>query len=418
MIKLYSLGGSGENGRNCYAIEWSEGIILLDCGVKREINENGIGDYPVLTKELVSKLKFVLLSHAHEDHSASLPLIYSMGYRGKVYASSPTANSTPNFMNKWKNFVKENNGVIPFSEEDVAKVEFETLNIGLNNIDGVEITVGRSGHVVGGIWFIVNVEGKKIFYSGDIVSEPMLLHNDKPSQVDAAILNCAYAGKILKQSQQYEILLNSVKETLSIGGKAVLPLPPNGRGCDIYKFLCENIKDIPLYVDKEIIDNYKKLSDMTEWVKNIDGSLVSENVVCIATMEDREEVCLKDEPAIILTQDGMLTAVQGKYYFERLKEDSRNKVIITGHAAKGTIGAEIFNEEYSINNSVNLQKDHIIFKVHFDDVDVMKFNNYLKSKTIILFHSNKEKTVNVISNLNEAGVKAMCLAPGTSYDLV
>lgn len=418
MIKLYSLGGSGENGRNCYAIEWSEGIILLDCGVKREINENGVGDYPVLTKELVSKLKFVLLSHAHEDHSASLPLIYSMGYRGKVYASSPTANSTPNFMNKWKNFVKENNGVIPFSEEDVAKVEFETLNIGLNNIDGVEITVGRSGHVVGGIWFIVNVEGKKIFYSGDIVSEPMLLHNDKPSQVDAAILNCAYAGKILKQSQQYEILLNSVKETLSIGGKAVLPLPPNGRGCDIYKFLCENIKDIPLYVDKEIIDNYKKLSDMTEWVKNIDGSLVSENVVCIATMEDREEVCLKDEPAIILTQDGMLTAVQGKYYFERLKEDSRNKVIITGHAAKGTIGAEIFNEEYSINNSVNLQKDHIIFKVHFDDVDVMKFNNYLKSKTIILFHSNKEKTVNVISNLNEAGVKAMCLAPGTSYDLV
>ena len=176
MIKLYSLGGSGENGRNCYAIEWSEGVILLDCGVKREINENGVGDYPVLTKELVSKLRFVLLSHAHEDHSASLPLIYSMGYRGKVYASSPTANSTPNFMNKWKNFVKENNGVIPFSEEDITKVEFETLNIGLNNIDGVEITVGRSGHVVGGIWFIVNVEGKKIFYSGDIVSEPMLLH--------------------------------------------------------------------------------------------------------------------------------------------------------------------------------------------------------------------------------------------------
>ncbi|MBC5625484.1 MBL fold metallo-hydrolase [Clostridium sp. NSJ-49] len=417
MIKLYSLGGSGENGRNCYAIEWSEGVILLDCGVKREINENGVGDYPVLTKELVSKLRFVLLSHAHEDHSASLPLIYSMGYRGKVYASSPTANSTPNFMNKWKNFVKENNGVIPFSEEDITKVEFETLNIGLNNIDGVEITVGRSGHVVGGIWFIVNVEGKKIFYSGDIVSEPMLLHNDKPHEVDAAILNCAYAGKILKQSQQYEILLNSVKETLSIGGKAVLPLPPNGRGCDIYKFLCENIKDMPLYVDKEIIDNYKKLSDMTDWVKNIEGSLDSGNVVCIDTMEDREEVCLKDEPSVILTQDGMLTAVQGKYYFERLKEDSRNKVIITGHAAKGTIGAEIFNDEYCKNNLVKLQKGHVIFKVHFDDVDVVEFNEYLKAKTIILFHSNKDKTVNVISNLANTGVSAMCLSPGESYNL-
>ena len=109
------------------------------------------------------------------------------------------------------------------------------------------------------------------------------------------------------------------------------------------------------------------------------------NIVSISTMEEREEVCLKDEAAVILTQDGMLTAVQGKYYFERLKEDERNKVIITGHAAKGTIGAEIFNEEYAKNNSVNLQKDHIIFKVHFDDVDVVEFNKHLKCKNYSTF---------------------------------
>ena len=134
-------------------------------------------------------------------------------------------------------------------------------------------------------------------------------------------------------------------------------------------------------------------------------------------MEEREEVCKKDEPAVILTQDGMLTAVQGKYYFERLKSDSRNKVIITGHAAKGTIGAEIFNEEYCKNNSVNLQKDHIIFKVHLDDADVVLFNQYLQAKTIVLFHSTKERTVNVIENLSKEGANAMCLSPGESYEI-
>lgn len=417
MIKLYSLGGSGENGRNCYAIEWSEGAILLDCGVKREITEYSVGDYPVLTQEFVSKLKFVLLSHAHEDHSAALPLIYSLGYKGKVYASGPTANSTPNFMNKWKNYVKDNNGTLPFNDEHIASVDFGVLDIGVNTIDGVNIKVGRSGHVVGGTWFIVTVEGKEIFYSGDIVAEPMLLHNDMPSKVDAAILNCAYAGRIMKQSEQYKILLNSVKETLSIGGKVMLPLPPNGRGCDIYKFLSDNIKDIPFYVDKEILDNYDKLLTMTDWIKEIEHNSSSQNIVSISTMEEREEVCLKDEAAVILTQDGMLTAVQGKYYFERLKEDERNKVIITGHAAKGTIGAEIFNEEYAKNNLVNLQKDHIIFKVHFDDVDVVEFNKHLNAKTIVLFHSNKDKTVNVISTLKDNGVNAMCLAPGESYSL-
>ena len=299
MIKLYSLGGSGENGRNCYAIEWSEGAILLDCGVKREITEYNVGDYPVLTQEFVSKLKFVLLSHAHEDHSAALPLIYSLGYKGKVYASGPTANSTPNFMNKWKNYVKDNNGKLPFNDEHIASVEFGVLDIGLNTIDGIDVKVGRSGHVVGGIWFMVSVEGKEIFYSGDIVAEPMLLHNDMPSKVDAAILNCAYAGRIMKQSEQYKILLNSVKETLSIGGKVMLPLPPNGRGCDIYKFLSDNIKDIPFYVDKEILDNYNKLLTMTDWIKEIEHNIPSQNIVSITTMEEREEVCLKDEAAVI-----------------------------------------------------------------------------------------------------------------------
>ena len=417
MVKLYAIGGSGENGRNCYAVEWSDGAILLDCGVKREINGDKIGDYPLLTKDFVSKIKFVLLSHAHEDHSAALPLLYNLGYEGKVYASNPTATSALKFVNKWRNFVKDNNGTTPFSDEDVEKINFGILNIGSNNIDGVDIFVGRSGHVVGGIWFEISVEGKKVFYSGDIVKEAMLLKNDKPGKCDAAILNCAYAGKVLNQEEQYNLLFESVNSTISKGGKAILPLPPNGRGCDIYKFLSEKFNNVTLYVDKEIIENYKKLSSMTEWVKEFDNTVELNNVVEISTMEEREEVCKKDEPAVILTQDGMLTAVQGKYYFERLKSDSRNKVIITGHAAKGTIGNEIFGEEYCKANTVNLQKDHIIFKVHLDDEDVMLYNTYLEAKTIVLFHAIKGRTVNVISNLTKSGTNAMCLAPGEGFEI-
>ena len=417
MVKLYSIGGSGENGRNCYAVEWSDGVILLDCGVKREIIGDKIGDYPLLTKDFVSKIKFVLLSHAHEDHSAALPLLYNMGYEGKIYASSPTASSTLKFVNKWRNFVKDNNGTTPFTDEDIEKINFGILNIGENTIDGVDIFVGRSGHVVGGIWFEISVEGKKIFYSGDIVKEAMLLKNDKPSKCDAAILNCAYAGKVLKQEEQYNSLFEAVNSTVAKGGKVILPLPPNGRGCDIYKFLSEKFNDVTLYVDKEIIENYKKLSTMTEWVKEFDNTVELNNVVEISTMEDREEVCKKDEPAVILTQDGMLTAAQGKYYFERLKSDARNKVIITGHAAKGTVGGEIFNEEYCINNSINLEKDHIIFKVHLDDEDAVLYNKYLEAKTIVLFHAIKEKTTNVISKLSETGAKAMCLTLGEGYEI-
>ena len=156
---------------------------------------------------------------------------------------------------------------------------------------------------------------------------------------------------------------------------------------------------------------------MTDWVKEIDYKTDFDNLTVITTMEDRDEVCKKDEPALILTQDGMLTAAQGKYYFENLKTDSKNKVIITGHAAKGTIGAGIFDEDYCKDNSINLQKEKIVFKVHLDDEDVVVYNNHLQAETIVLFHSPKANTANAVANLAKSGAKAMCIMPGEGYEI-
>ena len=77
-VYLSAFGGSGENGRNCYLIGIGDEFILLDCGVKREIVNGQVGFYPSLTKELVSKIKAVFLSHCHEDHVAGLPLLYEL----------------------------------------------------------------------------------------------------------------------------------------------------------------------------------------------------------------------------------------------------------------------------------------------------------------------------------------------------
>ena len=89
-VYLSSLSGSGENGRNCHLIEYNDKIILLDCGVKREIIDGTVGFYPGLTKEIVNKISCVFLSHCHEDHVAALPLLYHLGYKGLVYATKET----------------------------------------------------------------------------------------------------------------------------------------------------------------------------------------------------------------------------------------------------------------------------------------------------------------------------------------
>ncbi|VTR36305.1 Ribonuclease TTHA0252 [Actinobacillus pleuropneumoniae] len=72
-------GGAGEHGRSAYLLSGSQVHLLLDCGVKKE----GAGDYPLIQQEQVPKLDAVFLSHAHEDHSVAIPLLYRLGYEGR-----------------------------------------------------------------------------------------------------------------------------------------------------------------------------------------------------------------------------------------------------------------------------------------------------------------------------------------------
>ena len=70
-----------------------------------------------------------------------------------------------------------------------------------------------------------------------------MVATDLPEHCDGAILNGAYAGKQLNQLEQYEKLLQNVKDTWANGGSALLPIPPKGRGIDITLFLDERLEE-------------------------------------------------------------------------------------------------------------------------------------------------------------------------------
>lgn len=408
MIKIYALGGSGENGRNCYAVEYAGDIVLFDCGVKREIHQAGVGFYPELTVEIAKKIKAVFLSHVHEDHSAALPLLYQLGYRGKIYATAATIAALPSFLTKWMNFVSDNNGEIPYSLDAVQQLVLQEISCGINQINGLTVEVGRSGHVIGGIWFIVTVGGKRIFYSGDMVLAPMSLQVDLPTSCDVAILNCAYAGKTLNSASQNKQLVDAIKATLLSGGKVILPLPPKGRGADIFLYITKWFANENIFVDQEICDSGKTLAAAVKWISQLDQKVVTENYDVIINNEQRRIICDSPLCGIILTQDGMLTADEGQYYYRLLQNDSRNKIIFTGHTASGTLGDLLMDDQYCAANAVKIQRQKIVFKVHLDDDDVMMLQNHLHAKQIILFHAPQENMQLIIERLQAKGVKAGC----------
>ncbi|GMO41366.1 MAG: MBL fold metallo-hydrolase [Treponemataceae bacterium] len=410
-VWLRALGGSGENGRNCFAVEYGDGVFLLDCGVKREIRDGQTGFYPELTRDFVSRVSAVFISHCHEDHTAALPLLFALGYRGKVYASAETAAMTPSFIAKWTDFVKQNRGSLPFSSEDAKNIRIEKLPSG-GAVEGIPFITGRSGHAPGGIWFHFDFEGRRVFYSGDMTLEPLLLAADMPPACDAAILNCAHAGMRLNSREQYAALERTVGAALSAGGMVLLPVPPAGRGSDLYWYLSGRLRDAPLFVDQNILTAYDELIAGTEWVKQ--GLPVSRRtearVVPVNTRAQREEAW-RGGCGVYLAGDGMLSTADSRFCYEQIKGRRDSKIIITGHAAAGTIAAEVQDKSFRDRNGVACGVEKIILKAHLDEGDAAAVQGYLVAKQIVLFHAARDKCDSAVKLLEKTGATVRCIAP-------
>jgi len=404
-IYLSSLGGSGENGRNCHLIETSEGIILLDCGVKREIIGETVGFYPDLTPEIVSRIRMVFLSHCHEDHVASLPLLYHMGYTGKIYGTAETVQETAGFMKKWMDFVAKNHGTLPFTQADFEAVTFDTIELGgEQEVNGVRFATGRSGHVLGGIWYVFEIHGRKILYTGDMCLQPASMDVDIPDACDAAIMNGAYAGRVMHQKEQFEMLLASVQETVNHGGKVLLPIPPKGRGIDIALFLDKYLQSGTIYLEEAVVTSMYALAQKTEWLQEGFSTDLSGRVVVLNSNEARTEAVNADGGAVYISPDGMITTDLSQQYLEALKRDAVNKIIITGHAAQGTPGAGVLDNAYRSANDVRAAGEKIVFKVHMDDDDIHFLCTHSGAKQAILFHSNPEFHEAIKSRMEKEGV--------------
>lgn len=415
-VYLSSLGGSGENGRNCHLIEYNDKMILLDCGVKREVIDGVVGFYPALTSEIVKKISCVFLSHCHEDHCASLPLLYHLGYKGKVYATKETILETPGFMKKWATFVLKQNGKLPFNEEDIDKVDLVPLDLGENYIDDFKVTLGRTGHTLGASWFLFEILDKKVLYTGDMVLESATLATDLPPYCDGAIMNGAYAGKILSQKNQYEKLKDACEKTCALNGSVLLPIPPKGRGIDMTLYLDQNLKDETIYVEKSVIDSMNNLIKNKMWLKENLYTTLSSKIHIISSPQERKEAIFKNK-GIYITGDGMITTDIGIEYYQGLKGNENNRILITGHAAKGTIGAGVLEEDYCLEHGVKSNNEKIIFKVHLDDDDIYYLCKHTNVKKVVLFHSDAINNENIQVRLLKENIEVKTLLYPEKWEL-
>jgi Cft2 family RNA processing exonuclease len=400
MVTVEALGGSGEEARNCFHVSSGGKRFLLDCGVLREISTIG-RVYPLITKEIASSTDAVFLSHAHEDHSAALPYLYELGYRGPVFCHPETMALAKSFMRKWVSFVKDRGGILPFDESNIDLLDFHPLELGVNKLSNVKVLAGRSAHMLGSLWYHFDFGGTTLLYTGDACFDSLLLKADEMPACDVLIADAAYAARTIDQKQQYEKILASVDETICKNGTTLLPVPSNGRGIDLFLYLLE--RKVPLIVDRSILKSMLALKDKARWTCE---SSLWDAKGSFAEAQDGASDNL--EGYAVLCPDGMMTSPVSAHYLGKIKNDSGNKIIISGHVASGSLGKMISEPEYRRKESIKLAVESIVIKVHPDREDIKSLIKKIKPSAVMLFHATTEDCASLSAWIEDRNIKCAC----------
>ncbi|KQU90891.1 MBL fold metallo-hydrolase [Mesorhizobium sp. Root102] len=220
-MMLDLLGGFGEKGRTSLAVSSGNDRILLDIGIK--VGASGADYYPALNGS-IADIDALFVSHAHEDHVGALSWLLSRGYAGPIFMTAETRNEAPATLAGYAD--PGDLRQFPFPVDRIELFEpGDTLKSG-----NLAVRTGRSGHVVGGVWFAVDDGERRIAYSADVVPDSNVFVMDAIPHCDLLVLDASYGADPVPGTARARQISQWVA---SHSDGCLLPTPLSGRSLEL-----------------------------------------------------------------------------------------------------------------------------------------------------------------------------------------
>lgn len=396
-MKLSFLGGVGTVTGAKYLLEVKAGSkksvkILVDCGLiqgSKEDEEKNYEDFPFNPSEI----DFLLLTHAHIDHTGLIPKLYKDGFRGKIFATPPTADLTRLILEDSQEILERRAwemGREPFYKiEDIEKVLKLIKPIQYKKkqklINKVYFRFQDAGHILGSaiieIWVPKEsgqASGKKIVFSGDLGNLPTPLLNPpaKIIEADYVLIESTYGDRIHEdKTERKEKLENIIEETFSNKGVLMIPSFAIERAQELLfelNELAENnrIPKIPIFIDspmaikatkvyKEYLNYFNKQAKSL--IKSGDDFFKFPGLVLTDSVEESKAINRIAPPKVIIAGSGMSTGGRILFHEKLYLSSPNNCILIINFQVKGTLGrqildgvkeVEIFNEKISVKAKI------------------------------------------------------------------
>jgi hypothetical protein len=315
-MRVELLGGFGEKGRTSLAVSGGGRRVLLDAGIK--VGATGDEYYPALGRN-TEGIDALLVSHAHEDHVGALSWLLARGYRGPIFMTAETRNEAPATLAAYadRNDFERH----PLPEERIEVFEpGDILELG-----GLKIRTGRSGHVVGGVWFAVAEHSRSVVYSADIVPDSRVFRMDPIPACDLLVLDASYGADPVSGFERGKEIAAWVA---AHEGGCLLPTPLSGRSLELIAVLSG-----PFAIHagmRNALEN--QIEDRDVMAPGVAGPLRER---LREAADWREEEPLPSCP--LLADDGMGSAGPSALLIPRARE-AGYPILLTGHLPSGSPG--------------------------------------------------------------------------------
>ena len=456
-MKVTFLGATKTVTGSNFLVEGAGKKILVDCGMYQgSAADEYENEAPFLFN--VDEIDFMLLTHAHIDHSGRIPKLYNEGYRKDVIATKatcdlcsimlPDSGHIQEMEAEWKNRKRERKGEDPvppiYTAEDAAKSLEIFKPVQYNEIvdidENIKARFNDAGHMLGSsiieVWITENGETKKIVFTGDLGNNdiPLLSPPTMISDADYLVMESTYGNRLhMRNDDKAEIFLNVVYETLEKGGTVVIPSFAVGRTQEIL-FELNKIKEkkhdeefykkykklmsIPVYVDSPLAisatevfkENMNLFNEETQAIINEgDNPLDFPGLKFTRTAEESKALNASEESSIIISASGMCDVGRIKHHLKHHLWEPNSTILFVGYQAPGTLGrklvdgekkVKIFGEEIAVNARIEYIEG---YSGHADQEWLMNFVYSFTTppKHIFLVHGEPEGQVVLKQKLEE-----------------
>ena len=451
---------------SCHCLEVNGKNILIDCGLQQgrdEVNNEALPFHP-------GSIDFVLITHAHIDHTGRVPMLVKQGFRGRILTTRVTANLMDIMLldsahiqesdAEWKNRKAARSGapkVEPlYTIEDAENVKqyVTTCEYGedVELCEGVSVRFADAGHLLGSACITVtateNGVTKKLIFSGDLgnVDQPIIRDPSHFGGADYVIMESTYGNRNHTEVWSYtEDLAKIIDDTMAKGGNVVIPSFAVGRTQELLYFIREikdqglvtSVPDFPVYVDSPLAKSATTIfcgdlrgyldEDALELVKDGTHMFNFPGLHLTETVDESKSLNEDHTPKVIISASGMCDAGRIRHHLKYNLWRADSAVVFVGFQSPGTLGrtlldgtpsVKLFGEDVAVRAKVvNFQG----LSSHADHDHLLDWIGHFKEpkpQHVFVVHGDREVAPVFAQTVSQLGFTAHAPQYTEEYDLL